>query len=82
MSNPAFSAIENQMVDFDFSALQARAQAVNTSLATAASVGDIKTQICSVWSKISQFVKLLENVPVAGKYITILANLLDAICKP
>ena len=68
------------MLNFDFSAFEKQAAGVNAAIATTGSVADIKTQICSIWSKIGKFVKLAASIPVVGKYISILADLLDTIC--
>lgn len=80
MNNPALSSIENEMLNFDFEALKAHTATAKTAIATTESVADIKTQICSIWSKIGKFVKLAASLPVVGKYISILAELLDSIC--
>lgn len=80
MQNLAFSAVENQMLNFDFNALNEEAQAAQARIAAAASVADIKTEICAIWSKIKPFVKWIEAIPIVGKYVTILAGVLDSIC--
>ncbi len=78
--NKNLSAIENEMVNFDFDSLHAHASTAKAGIATAASAADVKTQICAIWSKIGKYVKLAENIPVVGKFIKILADLLDTIC--
>ena len=80
MKNSAFNALENEMINFDFSEIEAYAQSAQESINFSNSAVDIRTQICSVWSKIRRYVKWAEAVPVAGKYITILVNLMDSIC--
>ena len=49
-------------------------------IAGAKSVEDVKEHICSVWKKIGKNIKLLEGVPVVGKFVKILAELLDSLC--
>ena len=80
MNNPSLTPLENEMLNFDFAAFKEHANTAKSAIATTESVADIKAQICSVWSKIGKFVKLAANIPVIGKYISILADLLDSIC--
>lgn len=80
MKKVEFNAIEKEMMNFNFDELTARNSTAKENIANAKSVGDIKAEICSVWSKIRKYVIWAENVPVAGKFISILAELLDAIC--
>ena len=75
-----FSAIEKEMASFNFNDLQTQAQTAKAGIATAESVEDIKDKICQIWSKIGKYVKLAENIPFIGKFVTILADLLDSIC--
>lgn len=74
------SAIENEMQKFDFKNLAAQTETAKVSIANAQTVGDIKAEICNIWSKIGKYVKLAEAFPFVGKFITILAGLLDSIC--
>ncbi|MDB5017442.1 MAG: hypothetical protein JWQ84_2274 [Mucilaginibacter sp.] len=74
------SSTENEIANFDFAQLNAQAQTAKANIANAKSVADIKTEICNVWSKVSKYVKPLEIIPIVGKFITILADLLDSIC--
>lgn len=82
MDNKSFSEIENEMINFDFKALEnQKTHAVSMISAKDVSAGDIKNQICDIWKKIGKFIKLLKNVPIIGKYVTILCDLLDSICS-
>lgn len=81
MNKIEFSAIEKEMVNFDFNELDThtqKAKAMFTS--TSASATDIKSQICNVWSKIGKYVRLASNIPIIGKFILVLVDLLDTIC--
>ncbi|HWY33870.1 MAG TPA: hypothetical protein VNX68_04445 [Nitrosopumilaceae archaeon] len=74
------SETEKEMLNFNFDELTTRAQSAQTKIAGAQNVTDVKTEICNVWGKIRKFVVLAENIPVVGKFITILVQLLDSIC--
>ncbi len=80
MNKIEMSAAELEMANFDIASLQQDVETAKLGIATTESVDDIKQRICVVWSKIRKFVKMAENVPVVGKYISLLSNLLDAIC--
>jgi len=80
MNKNEMNALEKEIVSFDFAALEAEVNSAQMGFATAASAADVKDKICSVWSKIRKFVKMAENIPFVGKYISLLSNLLDAIC--
>lgn len=80
MKTIAFSPLEKEMANFNFEEFKAETTAAKAAIAKAQDIADVKTQICSVWSKIRKYVIWAENVPVAGKFIVILAELLDAIC--
>jgi len=80
MKNIAFSPLEKEMVNFNFDELTAKTAAAKARIADAASIDDVKTEICKVWGSIGKYVKLAEVIPVAGKFIIILADLLDSIC--
>ncbi|MGZ3810336.1 MAG: hypothetical protein ACXVJN_01315, partial [Mucilaginibacter sp.] len=60
--------------------VNAHKEKAKANIASARDIADVKAEICSVWSKIRQYVIWAENIPVAGKFITILADLLDSIC--
>lgn len=82
MKNIEFSALEKEAANFDFKTfLEADASVARNNIAAAESVADVKEQICKVWRKIRKFVKMAEVVPIVGKFITILADLLDTICE-
>jgi hypothetical protein len=80
MNKTEFSAIEKEMANFNFDDLHAHTVTAKANIATAASAADVKSQICNIWSKIGKYVKLAENIPVVGKFIKILADLLDTLC--
>ncbi len=80
MANIEFSALEKEAAAFDLASLQEHAGKARMNIAAAKSAADIKAEICAVWSKIGKFVKMAEAVPVIGKFVTIIANLLDALC--
>jgi len=80
MKNVELSAIEKEMANFDFSELQTHTEKAKANIVAAKSVADVKTEICNVWSKIGKYVKMAEVIPIVGKFITVLANLLDSIC--
>jgi hypothetical protein len=74
------SEIEKEMLNFNFDELSAHSLSAQAKIAGAENVTDVKTEICTVWAKIRKFVVLAENIPVVGKFITILVQLLDSIC--
>ncbi len=80
MKKVEMSAMEKEMANFDFGTLQAHAEKAQSNIAAAKSAADVKSEICSVWSKIGKYVKMAEVIPIVGKYITIIANLLDSLC--
>ncbi len=80
MKNLEFSTIEKEMANFNFDQLKTAAVTAKANIAGASSAADIKTEICNIWSKIKKYVKLLEVVPIVGKFVTILADLLDSFC--
>ena len=80
MKTIKFSPIEKEMASFNFDELTAKSETAKANIASAASIGDIKTEICNVWSSIGKYVKLAEALPFVGKFVTILADLLDSIC--
>lgn len=80
MNKIELSPLEKEMANFNFDELYTHTQKAKANIAKAESVADIKDQICQVWSKIRKFVVLAENIPIIGKYIKILADLLDSLC--
>jgi hypothetical protein len=80
MSTLQLSDNEKQLATYDFAKLSAQADAAKAKIATATTAADLKTEICSIWSKIKPFVGILEKLPFVGKFITILAEILDAVC--
>jgi len=81
MNKIELTAIEKEMANFNFDELTSHTQKAKEGIAKAESVADIKDQICQVWNKIRKFIVLAENIPIVGKYIKILADLLDSLCK-
>lgn len=80
MEKLEFNANEKELAAMNLSDLQTHAENAKAAIATAKSVGDVKTAICTFWSKYGKYIKALEVVPFAGKVITALAALLDSIC--
>lgn len=81
MKKLEYSALEKEMANFNFEEMNVATTAAKANFTAAASASDIAGEICRVWSKIGRFVKLAEAIPVVGKFITILADLLDSLCK-
>lgn len=80
MKDIEFSAIEKEMINFDFKSLESDAATAKAFLSSKKDLAGGLEKLCAVWHKIGKFVKLLEKVPVIGKYVGILADLLDSIC--
>jgi hypothetical protein len=80
MKTIEFSATEKEMANFNFDALTAQSENAKTNIAKAANVTDVTSEICNVWSSVRKYVILAENIPVVGKFITIIADLLDSLC--
>lgn len=80
MNKIELSAVEKEMANFNFDELYAHTQKAKANISSAKSVADVKDHICQVWSKIRKFVVLAEDIPIIGKYIKILAELLDSLC--
>jgi hypothetical protein len=80
MSTISLSGIEKEMANFNFDELSSHLQSAQTRLTSATTAQDVKSEICNVWSKIRKFVVLAENIPIVGKYLTIVVQLLDSIC--
>ena len=68
------------MANFNFDELNALSTSAKQNIANATSIADIKTEICKVWGQVRKYVIWAEAIPVAGKFISILADLLDSIC--
>jgi hypothetical protein len=80
MKSIEFTSTEREMMKFDFNKLAAKSEAAKAKIAKAATAADVKSAICDVWNSVSSAVKKLENWPFVGKYVTILADVLDSIC--
>lgn len=82
MVNMQFNDAESALSSFDFDGLAAQNETAKAAISGATTADDVKTAICNVWSKVRTYVIWAENVPVIGKFVTILADLLDSICGP
>lgn len=80
MATHGYNEIENEMINFDFSSINEDVSAAQKSFATRENLAGSIEKLCSIWKKIRPFIKLLEKLPVVGKFVVILANVLDAIC--
>ncbi len=80
METIEYSAIEKEMARLNLDDLQNSVNKSKVNIAVAKNAGDIKTEICSVWSKIKPFIVAAEAIPFVGKYLKILAELLDSLC--
>lgn len=80
MKNFKLNEFDNEALGFDFEELNSVAELAKANIAAATTAGQVKTEICKVWNKVRKFVIWAENIPVAGKYFTILADLLDTLC--
>lgn len=80
MKNLEMNAIEKEMANFNFDSIKTDSQMAITNIAKAETASDVKNEICNVWSKIGKYVKMAEAIPIVGKFVTILANLLDTLC--
>ena len=72
--------METEMSNFDFDSLSAQSATAQANIASATSASDVTTEICNIWSKIGKYVKLAGALPFVGKFVTILADLLDSLC--
>jgi hypothetical protein len=68
------------MVDFDFAQLNKTVASAKSNIAKAATAAELGSAICSVWAKVRKYVVLASNVPVIGKFIKPLIEVLDALC--
>lgn len=73
-------SMELEKIDKDLEQLHSLTTSAKANIATAQSADDIKTEICTVWSKVRPYVIWAENIPAIGKFITLLAEVLDSIC--
>jgi len=80
MKNIDYSEIEKEMMHFDFKSLEIEVATAKASITSKRDLAGGLEKLCAVWHKIGKFVKLLEKVPVIGKYVEVLADLLDSIC--
>jgi hypothetical protein len=82
MSTLSLSATDQELLKYDFSQLSGISQTATAELANAKTAQDVKSAICKVWSKIPDWAKkALEAIPIIGKFFTLLATALDALCK-
>lgn len=81
MSNIGLSKIEKEMLNFNFDEFHVQTLNAQKSIGSAKSAKDVISEICSVWSKIKIYVVLTYNIPIVGKFIKIMGDLLDSICN-
>lgn len=76
--NKEFDELEKEMINFNFADIQ---KDVNDAKASfAASAFPASNKLCDVWRKIRRFIKPLSHLPVVGKFVAILVEVLDSIC--
>ncbi len=81
MKSTEYSEIEKEMLNFDFKSIEPHVAHAKAALSTRGEgLSGGLDKLCEVWKKIGKFIKLLEKVPVIGKYVSILAEILDSIC--
>lgn len=76
--NQHYNELEQEMINFNFDDLQKDIQSSKTAFAANAAIGD--TRLCEVWRKIRKFIAPLQSLPVVGKFVAILVEVLDSIC--
>lgn len=81
MNKIEMSILEKEMIAFDITALHSDILAAEVLISSADSVEEMRSRICVIWGKLRKFIKIAENIPVTGKYISLLSSLLDAICS-
>ncbi|MGC4232498.1 MAG: hypothetical protein QM594_05910 [Niabella sp.] len=79
MAKYEFSPLEKEMLSINLSTAEADYNdAVEAS--TQREFLDASEKICAVWRKARPYVRLAEAIPVAGRFIKLLADVLDTIC--
>jgi hypothetical protein len=73
-----YDQLEQEMINFDFEDLQKDIQTSKKAFAANASIGD--TRLCQVWQKIGKFIRPLTVLPLVGKFVAILVEVLDSVC--
>jgi hypothetical protein len=82
MNTLNLAANEQELQKYDFNQLNGFSQTAVADIANAKTAADVKTAICNVWNKIPDWAKkLLEAAPLVGKFFTLLATVLDSLCK-
>ncbi len=78
MANYTLNSIEKEMIKLDAQTIEADyTDALSISQADFA---DVKSKICTVWTKVRKYVRWAEHIPFAGKFIKTLADVLDTVC--
>lgn len=80
MEKMEFTALEREMMTMNMDTMQADVEIARTKAVQASSGADVRGAICEFWSKYGKFIKIATKVPVVGKYVQALADLLDALC--
>ncbi|HET6256212.1 MAG TPA: hypothetical protein VFE32_19195 [Puia sp.] len=80
MSNFAFDTLENEMVDFDFAQMNQTVASAKSTIAKATTAAELGSAICSVWAKVRKYVVWASNLPILGKFIKPLIEVLDVLC--
>ena len=81
MAKYEFSPLEKKMLDFDFASLDSITSKVTAGLTPNGTELDLSATLCEAWSKIDDFVRPLKHIPGVGKYVEIIVDILDSICK-
>ncbi|MGN6435119.1 MAG: hypothetical protein ACTHMM_01250 [Agriterribacter sp.] len=76
--NQTYNELEKEMINFNFEELEKDIKKTKTAFASSTSLTDSK--ICEIWRKIRKFIKPLTALPIVGKFVSILVDLLDSIC--
>lgn len=80
MNKHEFTALENEMINFNYDDLQRFADETRAQLTGAKSAADVSSRICELWSKIGRFIRPLASLPFVGKFVKLLVDVLDSLC--
>jgi hypothetical protein len=80
MKKLQLAEIEKESSSINFEELQSKTIQASQAIANAQTAADVKAKLCEVWNSVKKIVEALEDIPVAGKYLKILADLLNTIC--
>jgi hypothetical protein len=73
-----YDDLEKEMINFKFEDLETDIQTSKKAFAANATIAD--SRLCEIWRKIRKFIKPLVSLPVVGKFVAILVEVLDSIC--